>query len=1520
MAEEKAELFDRLSALIGDLRSLPGAPLAQLEHARIAVARAIATGQKESITREKAVAPVIGSHALSAEHRASFESIIDSVTTQPAPTPEFLVARREVPISATGLPNITPDWASGRAIDSSVGPFLDAVGRLIWIDFFQIVTQTQLVRTAGGVPFLSLPLKGLLTIKSDHFTLPAGSVWIASQQIASGAPAGGYTGLRIKGGTLTFSHSVSVTGNETVVPAGVTCTLALKLHPGTVPKGVGAGDDARQSAAEVPTSVTFVFSAIGAKIQSVAKARVTVYGSSIKLEPTTNIPVYLADAARIFVPAKTNAKSFKVDDVRSDEFRPDGKAEISGTAWTLPVAIISPTSFGNAAGAGGLALVLKDGLTLTWKGQRKPTAAGPVTLIVDTGLITLLALAVRGVGSRETIPLWSPHPGEDPSSQIDLRWPTQFPLRFFSAATGAELLILIGSIKGNFDRPVTVNGKRVFIHAKTALIFFIESSDFNGVIVEAVLDSPPHTRALALAIANSVFRVTPAATLLLVAAYDGAHSPAGGAVIGFGLQYLLPTLPDPYAANFGFPFERQGDFGTVGALNAFILWSPANPTVLTYTLPTAQATASPVEAPQVGLPRNTKLAVAARQSGALILLDLSTNVDQFGVAWESDRVARTGVAVDSMYIVIQSQSVYLLTVPAVQWEPVFTETQLPPPSPPFPTPVTFTNSGGPTLIGVQSVQLVRVAPAPALDFLVDNFNNSATPQSALARFTLPFGIEAFSTLRKPNAAAPRGAEVDYNRPQFTQEAIRGGYQISIRAIDPASPDSPSLEGSTTQRIDNLLQSGVPVVPARSILDTDVDTIFNAYLGPSSATAQVPVTRIDLSGYGESLFSHWVNPVDDAVSVAKARFDVLVGRTSVEVVQVRSILFPYGVRVVRTITIFRKNSGSVIRRDSGWQAATDGAYLFPGIGLTTHPGVVQKIRNVTNIRDTGQIIDLAGGAEVAGVVFDGDLVIENAVKGASPSGVPARSQIGYVQLKPTGNTILTAAQYEELIKVAGPLGGTIDCIFNVGNSGQLMKLGRVGVGVTPGMGGPEFVMTAWGSPQFPQGGQWSFLRQTSTGAAPQVVDKDLGIPLVRAGAAPAAPPLTSPYRFADPVDLSRPTTPFSDYGILHATGTQRVFFPRPKIEATSTRITSTRPPVLADPYALANSVGFFPRTDSAIPFPDANYSIAISGGNYKLQLPTPNFPVTVGQRTIAEAGGVRSYADYAGAIVELAIDTSAAVPWSFRLKDVNLATSSTLLGEVIRAKSTVDAAADIATALLDPKLIFGGALGVVQDIMEFLQALGFPTPLKVSMTNKLEFRAELKIPMDEELNKLLPPGGPEFDDTDVAVSLVISIPVVEAAFEFGATILIPTPFDPLKAVGMIKIEIKMSTADGTSLALTVGAGLGVSFDIAGFGCKAYFMETMFLIAGDSVLGFGVGLLIKGSVDLAIVSVDVTVEAKMAILKVSPSATCAGMTIWGAAQLTFAIEISICWIIDIDIEVQAETSQNLNGGPCELPDVL
>ena len=79
-----------------------------------------------------------------------------------------------------------------------------------------------------------------------------------------------------------------------------------------------------------------------------------------------------------------------------------------------------------------------------------------------------------------------------------------------------------------------------------------------------------------------------------------------------------------------------------------------------------------------------------------------------------------------------------------------------------------------------------------------------------------------------------------------------------------------------------------------------------------------------------------------------------------------------------------------------------------------------------------------------------------------------------------------------------------------------------------------------------------------------------------------------------------------------------------------------------------------------------------------------------------------------------------------------------------------------------------------------------------------------------------------------------------------------------------------------------------------------------------------MLLKGSIDLGIVEVDVTVEAKLALIRV----TCGSgdSTVWGAAQVTIALEITIAFVLDIEIDYQTEWDENMDGGPCALPDVL
>src|SRR5262249_8527141 len=90
---------------------------------------------------------------------------------------------------------------------------------------------------------------------------------------------------------------------------------------------------------------------------------------------------------------------------------------------------------------------------------------------------------------------------------------------------------------------------------------------------------------------------------------------------------------------------------------------------------------------------------------------------------------------------------------------------------------------------------------------------------------------------------------------------------------------------------------------------------------------VPLERIDISGYGASAFSNWENKDALFAQTSQAFFNVAVDRTSREVIQVKSMVYPWGIRVVRTITLFRMGNGYVARVDSGWQAQSDGLFDF-----------------------------------------------------------------------------------------------------------------------------------------------------------------------------------------------------------------------------------------------------------------------------------------------------------------------------------------------------------------------------------------------------------------------------------------------------------------------------------------------------------------------------------------------------------------------------------------------------------------
>ncbi len=644
------------------------------------------------------------------------------------------------------------------------------------------------------------------------------------------------------------------------------------------------------------------------------------------------------------------------------------------------------------------------------------------------------------------------------------------------------------------------------------------------------------------------------------------------------------------------------------------------------------------------------------------LLDVSSNADLFGISFnlfpQRDGVRFTPKSnaqatdqfpfqAEGMKVVSQGINVKTFTVPQISWEPLINITA-PEISGDHPGGFNYyPNDGGPMHIINTGEDSVALAPIPLTDYLLKNFKDDTQDFKALSFLTLPFGMRALALLEnKHKATLPdgtvdtrTGSKFTFNSEEFEND-ITGGRQIRLDAGEAfITGESNMFVGSTVQ-INNVLDfQGNPT--GDSTLGRTVTDIFNNefLLQPFEIIRQrgVPLTRIDLSGYGATTFSNWLNPSAAFAATSQAKFDVVVGRCAHEIIQVVSMIYPWAIKVVRTITIYRVGTGYVYRHDSGWRAESEGRFDFRYFvnenpvdkiekesPYEIHPGIVKGLLNVQNIIETdaikveeGQMIsakfvdsdglykDNPATADMLDfklqpVYFDADIEVENlttgfvekTVKGEKKKVVPSKKIVGYVQSAPRGIPI-TKETLRNLVTVQlGAIGGPLDCEVNLANSDQKMRLNRFDFNNSFGDNGSDitYALTGRGSVLLPKDGSWSMVKHERSNGEVSPVPADLSIPVIRKGKVltPKKQPATieitpdnALLRIADPADLLRqPTNSTVNFGFLQSTDTQKALFLAPSFEWGSKKLNSKIPPLFVDAFRIVNSKGIFPNIGDA----------------------------------------------------------------------------------------------------------------------------------------------------------------------------------------------------------------------------------------------------------------------------------------------------------------------------------------------------
>ena len=833
--------------------------------------------------------------------------------------------------------------------------------------------------------------------------------------------------------------------------------------------------------------------------------------------------------------------------------------------------------------------------------------------------------------------------------------------------------------------------------------------------------------------------------------------------------------------------------------------------------------------------RDTEASATSRSRGAgilytldaFILLDVSSNADQMGVGWgtsiQVDRDVRGNATlrnVDTtssalvpggpqlplqilnMDVVAIGQNLRAITLPQVSWEPISNiplEVEGPVAGNDnitvMPGILVYQNDGLPTRIGSESPYPVPIAPIPVTKHFVKEFNDKKNPRLLQSIFSLPFAIIAQADFeRKPHADPEDGSRISFNRPFFQQ--LRGGLQIKSLAPKAPAPDqSPAFKGWTLQ-LDETINTQIFGVPLNGQLRTSffalpvngstlgktVKKIFNGEFPMGGNKPKVPVEKIEFSGYGASIFSNWLDGGAAIAEVSQTLFEVLVGRTAHEVVQVRSILYPWGVHVVRTITLLRSANGYVFRSDSGWKAESDGFFdfsykinfeNFPDQPVANpydvHHEIVKGISNVREIKDYAaaspfkssfKLTDPTLSPELLGlpvpkwkdlyqakpipadknftldvemqaVVFDADVHLNNVTLGGVEDPdyhdfkVQSRKMLGYVQLAPAAILVPTRVFAELLDFQGGTLGGPVDCVIDIAKSNQKMRVARVDVSAAKDGAKDIFVSTARGSLILPPDGSWSVVKQQTDTKDVKVIEEGQSVPLIKRNG-------VNTYRIAEPKDIAQPSTN-STYGVVQSTGTQKLLFDMPQFTPNNKKLKSAQT-YFADAYKLLNSKGVFPNVANALGLTNAEREVEILGeGLMKMADRNINvsslLPANYQYAFVNEPGILKIYAEYsstggASGNLKLGIDSlaGAADKWKAQLSNIKVVVDLGPFNRLMWVDGNFNASSGLNPNYGKPNLQFGPMLEKVKQILQVLAALSgddFDDGMKVGMSNSAD---------------------------------------------------------------------------------------------------------------------------------------------------------------------------------------------------------
>jgi hypothetical protein len=251
---------------------------------------------------------------------------------------------------------------------------------------------------------------------------------------------------------------------------------------------------------------------------------------------------------------------------------------------------------------------------------------------------------------------------------------------------------------------------------------------------------------------------------------------------------------------------------------------------------------------------------------------------------------------------------------------------------------------------------------------------------------------------------------------------------------------------------------------------------------------------------------------------------------------------------------------------------------------------------------------------------------------------------------------------------------------------------------------------------PKEGAWTVAKKVGTDV-PAALDPKFHLPLIKNDNLDP-----SKWHFADPADIGQITTPNIAYGLVQATGTQKMFFAQPFVDQTApAKFNLPAPPHFADVGALLNATGLFPDLGAALPF-NTIPSLGVSGTDISFN-PAP-FQIT-GQapKSLVGFGPVKVLLDYSDggkldpetgnravpipSTLDVKVTPGGNPTWSVALDPISLIVVTPFGDQndpILRLVGGAKADSNSAPTLTSLDVQYGGALSLVQQVFSKLEEI------------------------------------------------------------------------------------------------------------------------------------------------------------------------------------------------------------------------